>query len=51
MVVTTGTEGGGSDFFVFMLLQASLCGLIGVFKQFGRLRIVTLYTRQVRTLA
>lgn len=48
MVVTAGTEVGGSDFSVFMLFQVSLCGLVGVSKQLGRLKIVT---RQVRTLA
>lgn len=51
VVVTAGTEGSGSAFSVFMLFQESLCGLVGVSKQLGRLRIVTLSTGQVRTLA
>ena len=51
VVVTAGTEGSGSDFSVFMLFQEPLCGLVGVSKQLGRLRVVTLSTEQVRTLA
>lgn len=51
MVVTADTAGNRPYFSVFMLFQASLYGLVGVSKQLGGLRIVTLCTRQGTTLA